>query len=265
MTREQANFRRVATLQHTPRIKHIGVLEQQTNPIYYTLLTLLPGADFVSAYPETTVAQQQQAGKEVARFLDSLHAFSDTLYDIGLYVPMLPEFAGTWRSGHQQYWELLQQGTTALQLHPESHRIFKAAFQFLSASTDSLDYQRGPVVLHNDFHPQNFLLHQGSFSGVIDWECSQRGEADFELCHLIHWCIYPPQPDIDFRPFLRALIQAAPKCIQVPELATRLTVYQVEHEIQQMIWHGCTAESIRVPRLLRWLEGAVAELLQEVG
>ncbi len=265
MAGEQERFRRVAALQRVPRIKHVGVLEREAGAVYYTLLTLLPGDDFVNVYFETTVAQQKQLGKAVAAFLDNLHTNHGTHYDIGLYVPAIPEFCGTWRVGHQRYWGLLQQGAVALQLQPDSRRIFAEAFRFLSASVDVLDYQKGPTVLHNDFHPKNILLHQGCFSGVIDWECSQYGEADFDLCHLIHWCVYPPHPAIDFRTFLRAVFQAAPHCTQVPELSKRLTLYQLEHEMQQIIWQGSPAEAERVPRIVRWLEGGAEDLLREVS
>lgn len=264
MGREQERFRRIAAMARVPQIKHVGVLESTAGPIYYTLLTLLPGDDFVNGYGGTTVAQQQQLGQAVAAFLDSLHTYRGTHYDIGLYVPALAEFAGTWRVGHQHYWERLEQGAAALQLQPDSQRIVAEAFQFLRASIGVLTYQTGPTLLHNDFHPKNILLHQGCFSGVIDWECSQYGEVDFELCHLLHWCAYPPHPNIDFRAFLRAVFQATPRCTQVPALAERLTLYQVEHEIQQIIWHGARAEAERVPRLVRWLAGGVEELLRDV-
>lgn len=119
-------------------------------------------------------------------------------------------------------------------------------------------------MLHNDFHPRNILLDRGRFSGVIDWECSQFGEADFDLCHVIHWCSYPPKPDIDFGPFLGTLFQSAPVCAQVPDLARRLTIYQVEHEIQQIIWHDRRAEAERVPRITRWIDGGVEDLLGQI-
>jgi aminoglycoside phosphotransferase (APT) family kinase protein len=265
MRREQERIHRIAALEMVPQIKSVGVLVDEAGPVYYTLLTLLPGDDFGNVYFETTVAQQEQLGKAVAAFLDSLHTYHGTCYDIGLYVPALPEFPGTWRAGHQRYWELLQGGADVLQLQPGGRLIFEEAFQFLSASASALDHQTGPALLHNDFHPKNILLHQGCFSGVIDWECSQYGEADFELCHLIHWCLYPSHPGIDFRAFLRALLHFAPRCVQVPEIATRLAIYQVEHEIQQIIWQGSQAEAARVPRMVRWMEGAVEELLREVG
>jgi len=221
MAGEQERFRRVTDLQFVPRIEHIGVLEREPGQLHYTLLTLLPGDDFVNVYSATTLAQQKQLGKDIALFLDNLHTITGSYYDIGLYVPAIPNFTGTWRVGHQKYWEQLKQGIEALHLKPDGIKVFESAFRFLDASVEALDFQTGPKLLHNDFHPKNILLNQGRFSGVIDWECSQFGEADFELCHFIHWCLYPPQANIDFKPFLRAVFQSSPKCTRVPDLAKR--------------------------------------------
>jgi len=265
MTPEQEKFRRVATLNFVPKMIHTGTLEREAGSTYYTLLTLLPGDDFVNVYQETTEAQQKQLGKNIAEFLDELQQFNGTLYDIGLYVAALPHFSGTWREGHQNYWELLRQASEKLCLKPDSVKVFERAFRFLQASVAALDFQTGPKLLHNDFHPKNILLSNGEFSGVIDWECSQFGEADFELCHLIHWCLYPPQPDMDFRTFLRAFFAASPTCARVPNLAQRLSIYQIEHEIQQIIWNASAAESWRLPRLVNWLDGGVDELLGEMA
>ena len=265
MSLEQQNFRRVAALDFVPQLLHAGEIESDTGRLYYTLLTLLPGDDFVNAYAQTTLAQQARLGQAVAEFLDNLQQFTATDYDIGLYIPIIPHFSGSWREGHQRYWEILEQEAAELRLKPDSLQVFARAFKFLRASADALDFEAGPKLLHNDLHPKNLLLYQGAFSGVIDWECSQFGEADFELCHLIHWCVYPPRADIDFRPFLRAVFQAKPKCTQVPHLAQRLTIYQIEHEIQQIIWHGYDAASLRMPRLEHWLTGGVDDLLREIA
>jgi len=264
MTSEQEKFKRVAALNFVPKVLHAGVLENDTRPLFYTFLTLLPGDDFVSGYPQTTSAQQKRLGQDVAYFFDNLGEITGTRYDIGLYIPVIPHFSGTWRAGHQRYWEILEQGSAELHLKSESIQVFTSAFRFLRASIAALDFQAGPKLLHNDFHPGNILLYQGQFSGVIDWECSQFGEADFELCHLIHWCVYPPKASIDYRPFLRALFDAAPRCTQVPNLAQRQTIYQIEHEIQQIIWQGSEAESWRVPRLMYWMAGGVEDLFREI-
>jgi aminoglycoside phosphotransferase (APT) family kinase protein len=265
MTLEQEKFRRIATFNFVPKIIHFGTLQRETGPIYYTLLTLLPGDDFVNVYPETTEAQQKQLGKDIARFLDNLQGISGTHYDIGLYLPILPHFSGNWRDGHQKYWEILKQESAKLPLRPDSIQVFERAFRFLHSASAVLDFQTGPKLLHNDFHPKNILIYQEKFSGVIDWECSQFGEADFELCHLIHWCLYPPKSNIDFRTFLSGLFDASPKCTQVPNLAKRLTIYQIEHEMQQIIWNASEAESWRVPRIIHWMDGCVDDLLREIA
>jgi len=264
MTPEQEKFRRVATLNFAPKIVHAGALKREAGPLYYTLLTLLPGDDFVNVYHETSEAQQKQLGADVAGFLDTLQECHGTAYDIGLYVPAIPQFAGTWREGHQQYWEILKRESEKLPLKPDSIRVFASAYRYLQASSAVLDFQTGPKLLHNDFHPKNILLHQGKFSGVIDWECSQFGEADFEVCHFIHWCLYPPAPTIDFRTFLRAFFAAAPRCAQAPHLAQRLTLYQIEHEMQQIVWQAREVESWRVPRLVRWMDRGVDDLFREI-
>lgn len=264
MSREQEKFRQIAALNFVPKILGIGELENDTGSIFYTILSMLPGDDFVNVFPETALAQQTQLGQDVAEFLDSLQEITGTHYDIGLYIPIMPHFSGTWRDGHQKYWETLEQRSVELNLEPESIQVFANAFHFLRSAMIVLDFQAGPKLLHNDLHPKNIILHQGQFSGVIDWECSQFGEADFELCHLIHWCVYPPKPSIDYQPFLRALFHAAPKCTQVPNLAQRLTIYQIEHEIQQIIWQGSEAASWRVPRLMHWMAGGVDDLFREI-
>ena len=142
-------------------------------------------------------------------FLDNLQKITGTSYDIGLYVPALPSFSGTWREGHQAYWEILKQGSEQLPLQPESIRVFEKAFHHLLAASSVLDFQSGPKLLHNDLHPKNTLLDQGKFSGVIDWECSQFGEADFELCHFIHWCVYPPEPGHRFSSISAGVIRSS--------------------------------------------------------
>lgn len=264
MTREQENFGRVAALNFVPKILDVGELQSDAGSIYYTILTLLPGDDFVDIYKGTTLEQQQQLSQDVAVFLDRLQGINGTHYDIGLYIPIIPRFSGTWKAGHQRYWEILERESTGLHLQPGNARVFENAFRFLQSNSAVLDYQTGAKLLHNDFHPRNILLDQGKFSGVIDWECSQFGEADFELCHLIHWCVYPPKASIDYRPFLRSFFQSAPKCTQIPNLAQRLTIYQIEHEIQQIIWNGSESASWRVARLEHWMTGGVDHLFKEI-
>jgi len=63
---------------------------------------------------------------------------------------------------------------------------------------------------------------------------------------------------------LRALFNAAPKCTQVPNLADWLAIYQIEHEIHQLIWQGSEAEPWRVSRLVYWMAGGEDVLSREI-
>ena len=59
--------------------------------------------------------------------------------------------------------------------------------------------------------------------------------------------------------------QGSPQYTRVPNLAQRLTIYQIEHDMQQIIWSAGAAESWRVPRLVRWMDGYVDDLFREIA
>lgn len=143
----------------------------------------------------------RELGKEVAAFMRRLHAVGGSAYEIGHYIPILPGFEGSWKSGHRKYWEYIGAKLEALGL--SDRPLIRDAFAFLESNSDSLDYQAGPTLLHHDLHPKNIIVEKGRFSGVIDGECSQFGEPDLELCHFIHCCLYPPSAGVDLVPFVR--------------------------------------------------------------
>jgi aminoglycoside phosphotransferase (APT) family kinase protein len=176
-------------------------------------------------------------------------------------VPVIAGYAGGWKDGHAEYRNFLWSSLDKLALAQESRKILSEAFAYLDAASGALAYEHGAVLLHNDFHPKNIIVSDGAFSGLIDWECSQYGEPDFELCHLVHWCRYPPEPGIDLKPLLRSLFQASPACARTPDLIDRLTIYQIEHEMAQLHWSRGSAERDRIPRLRAWLDREVDAVL----
>lgn len=255
MADERDKYRRVENLPRVPGISFEG--EYDCGEVYqYTALSMLPGVDLLTAVSSMTKDEQRKTGKAVAQFLDILHEIRGTSYDIGHYIPVIGNFAGTWREGHKRYWNILEES-----LGGKMHE----AFVFLRENSSALDYSAGPALLHNDFHPKNIIVDSGDLSGVIDWECSQYGEADFDLCHLIHWCLYPPVKGVDLRHFLGTVIESAPRCAMVPDLAKRLTIYQVEHELIQTMWKGEEGLSGREARLRHWMAGGVEKLFAEFG
>lgn len=260
MQKEQENFKRIEHLCNVPKIEFQGKFKSD-NDYYYTVLNMLPGIDFIDAISSMTIKQQNQLGVTVSIFLNNLHSIAGSQYDIGHYIPLIPEYSGNWKNGHIMYWDYLKENTGKLTLNENTTDIVKQAIQYLYSHVDDLVFQSGPVLLHNDFHPKNIVVDNGDFSGVIDWECSQFGECDFEMCHLIHWCLYPPKEGVNFKPFLSSLFSASPKCVSVPNISGRLTIYQIEHELIQLIWSGGKTEIDRTQKLTKWLEGSVDDLL----
>ena len=84
---------------------------------------------------------------------------------------------------------------------------------------------QGEFVMQIDFHPKNIIILEDRLAGIIDWECSQFGEADFELAHLVHWCIYPTIPDNNLSLYLKSIVKNLQSISGVPNIEKRLTIY----------------------------------------
>jgi aminoglycoside phosphotransferase (APT) family kinase protein len=253
-------LQQVVDLPGVPRACFVG--QTDTDSGYnYILCDKLAGSDHIEAIPAMTGNQNRQLGRTVASFLDRLHAIPGKHYDIGHYVPLIPQHTGSWKDGHRRYWAYMREAAEKLPGYKTHKAVFDRAFTYMEDTQDALSFQSGPVLLHNDLHPKNIIVDNGTFSGIIDWECSQYGEADFELCHFVHWWAYPPAAGIDLKDFVLALLEQAPRCAQVPRLNERLTIYQLEHEIMQIIWRGGTVLSERLPKIASWLDGRVEQLL----
>jgi aminoglycoside phosphotransferase (APT) family kinase protein len=265
MDGEISKIQRVKSLRHVPKIQFTGLFESADGPIHYVLLDLLPGSDFFDLCPGLDAESQVGLAGGVAGFLRQLHSLKSDAYDIGHYLPVFPAYGKSWREGHGEYRNWLFQQIAELTLDQGSRMALDKAFDYMEKQAGALDFQAGPCLLHNDFHPKNIIVQQGKFSGVIDWECSQYGEADFDLFHFFHWSLFLPVRGKDFRPFISALFQSSLPCVRTPGLERRLTIYQLEHEIIQLVWSKGKSQGQRIPQLRAWMDGAVSKLLEECG
>jgi thiamine kinase-like enzyme len=122
-------------------------------------------------------------------------------------------------------------------------------------------------LLHNDFHYKNIIIDKNSFSGVIDWECSQYGEADFDLQHLLHWSLFPPSNDLDMTQLFTTIFLAYMRRCRIPMIEKRITIYLLEHDFIQILWsQGKRADEL-LPRIKWWLsnlENFIQNLLNNV-
>jgi len=95
---------------------------------------------------------------------------------------------------------------------------------------------------------------------VTDWECSQFGEPDFELSRLFDWCVYPENYLVhnnNLGLLLKSIIENLPIISNIPHIEKRITIYQLEHELNQLIWNGKIQEVERINRIDVWLNGKV--------
>ena len=262
---EVEKLQRVADTIKTPKVHAAGTFEINDATYYYTLIDFVNGLELWDSLSMLSVEQKYQLGVEIAEFLTELHGIKGQAYDIGHYIPTIPSWTGSWQEGHQRYVEYLEKYLPLEQLEILSQAVVKKAFAFIKTNIDVLIYQSGAVMLHNDLHPKNVIIADGQLTGVIDWECSQFGEADFELTNLFQWQIYPPTTARhDLVALLQGVMKNLPSVAKIPHFATRMTIYQLEEELNQLIWHGKSAEVERAKRIQGWLDGKVDELLKRM-
>jgi len=253
---------RVKSITLVPKIYLSGSFTVSDDSYYFLLTDYVQGSDLYSVLP-LTEEQSVSIGYEIANFLVDLHSVKDSSYDIGHYVPTIPRYKGSWKQGHLEYIQTLKNSLVGMKIQPENIDTITSAFDYMYANINCLDYQTGGRLLHNDFHPKNIIIEKGRLAGVIDWECSQFGEADFELAHLFHWCVYPPKQDGRFDLLLKTIFEELMINLRVPNIEKRLTIYQLEHELNQIVWNGSKQEQERMRRINGWLNGQVEEILSK--
>ena len=102
-------------------------------------------------------------------------------------------------------------------------------------------------MAHGDLHLYNVLSSRRRITGIIDWEWSYGGgsEPDFDLEALVRWALFPRDlgdDDVDmgirddnFACVIPLLLAIRREQRAVPRLMERMTIYQIEHELHQMV------------------------------
>ena len=258
---EQTKQARVKSIQLAPNIHASGVLSISGREYHYVIIDYVQVLELWSAAQSLTNKEKYNIGKEIAQFLNELHSLTGDCYDIGHYIPTIPCYKKSWEEGHLEYAAVLQDGISKLDLKPSSKKAIANAFEYIHSNIHTLKNQTGARLLHNDFHPKNIIVHKGRLAGVIDWECSQYGEADFDLSHLIHWCAYPMDRENNLEIVLKSVVENLQIASIIPDIEQRFTIYQLEHEINQLVWRGARQEKERIPRINGWLNGKMGAYL----
>ncbi len=272
---ELAKFDRVRDLPGVPRALDSGSWKSGTRAgaatLYWVLVSLVPGEELFDTLDALDRDARERVALGMSGFLDRLHGIRGETYDIGHYVPVIGSFPGSWKAGHLAYRDWLLKELGGLSLDAPGRGIVARCGDWIDAHADCLEYEGGPCLLHNDFHPKNVIVREGAFSGVIDWECSQWGERDFELVHFVHWALAPvgtemkAGPELPLHRIAAALLAAQFRSSPVPRAAERLRTYLLEHDLFQIVLSKGARKDIYYPRLARWLDGESDRFLADWG
>lgn len=252
---EEIRLRRIKFLNNVSHIYFSGQLSLDHQEYHYVLIDFVDGEELFGVLSDLSNEQSIAIGESLAEFLIQLHSINDSLYDIGHYNPVIQRYQGTWQSGHEAYINYIENNLAKIQLKYRSRLVIKDALECIRKQIHVLAFQTGPVLLHNDFHPKNVIIKDCEFKGVIDWECSQFGERDFDLIHLINWSIYPQEGGKSFEVLLKSFLQTYLESHPILDIDKRLWIYQLEHEMVQIIWNykKPEQEDYRICRLEGWL------------
>lgn len=261
MRDEKLMIDRIKNLKHVPKLVHSSEELSTGNDAYYLILQYIEGVELFTKYNVLTDEETFKIGREIAEFLLGLHTIKGDKYDIGHYVPIIPDYDGSWKSGHKKYWESIYKELMNTSLSDSASKILALSNDYMSENISSLDFENGPSLLHNDFHYKNIMVNKGAFSGVIDWECSQYGEADFDLINLLQWGLFPPSGASDMRHLFETVFTHYIKKGSIPKIEKRLTIYALEHDWIQILW----SQGKRAEELLPRIEWQLKNLERYIG
>lgn len=263
MLDEQTKINRVRNLKHVPKIIHSSEQSSTNCDSYYLILQYIKGHELFEHYNDLKDQEIHNIGVEIAKFLHDLHRIKGEKYDIGHYIPIIPGYDKSWRSGHELYWGDIYNGLNNIQMSEDVRQVLEICDEYIKANLTCLEFENGPSLLHNDFHFKNIIINNNAFSGIIDWECSQFGEADFDLIHLVHWSLFPPSKDFDMKQMFETTFQFYIKRCSIPMIEKRLTIYLLEHDFIQILWsQGKRADEL-LPRIKWWIS-SLEEYIQNL-
>jgi len=258
---EQFKLERVKTLSQVNHIIKSGKFVWNEVDYEYIIMEYYIGCNLYEAIPDLSEEQSRSIGKDIGCFMEQLHSIKGKSYDIGHYIPTIANYQGTWKDGHIEYLKVLRADLDKIDFDDYARNTITSAINYINDRFHVLEYQSGPRLLHNDLHPKNIIVNNGRLEGVIDWECSQYGEMDFELVHLMQWCLFPPDEGRAFNVLFKSMLSNLDAYKSIPYIEDRLTIYQLEHELNQLVWQGNNVTAQRIPRINDWIDGLGNEFL----
>ncbi|WP_156291497.1 aminoglycoside phosphotransferase family protein [Oceanobacillus salinisoli] len=181
----------------------------------YMVVTYLPGKDAEEALPELTVAEQYNSGFIAGLELKKLHQ---------IHAPdNYPSWYSTKKKKSANYLEQFQQLDISKKL--------KDILTTYITEHEHLMKHRPNRFQHDDFHPSNILIHNRTFSGIIDFGRMDWGDPihDFQKLGFFSKPVSIP--------FTRGIIDGYHENEKIDESFWRLfTLYSAMHIVSALVW-----------------------------
>ena len=240
---------------------------------FFQIQTRVAGHNMSSIWAEASESLRRTWITDLATAMHQVHEKRVSAYRIGCYQSAIRNWPGSWISGHDRYMEVLLAAAYSRSPADWEHELMQRAERFYADHRETLTYESGARVGHGDLHLLNVLGTDAGMSGIIDWEWSYGGgvEPEYDLEALVRWALYPQDIGDDtiespliaemFNDLIPTFLEAYPGLKDVPELATRMTIYQIEHELHHIVMWEPSIPRRPLERLRLWVDERVLSAL----
>ncbi|MEJ7839926.1 MAG: aminoglycoside phosphotransferase family protein, partial [Thermomicrobiales bacterium] len=244
--REQAVLDELGSHGFVPRVIAIGRVPDREDT-FFQIQSRIPGDTVYSLWLTASEQTRVQWITELATAIQLVHRHRLPAYRVGYYQSALDVPFSRWIDGHDAYQQVLFDAAFARSPEAWERDLLLRAQRFCDDYRTALEYESGPGLGHGDLHPLNVLGTSEGMTGIIDWEWSLPGgvEPESDLDALVRWALYPVDFGDDmiesplnagmFACVIPTLLDTFTGLTSIPRLATRMTIYQIEHELHHII------------------------------
>lgn len=248
-----------------PKILAIGAMPGRDDA-HFQIQSRVPGDTLSSLWPNVSEDARIHWITELSQAVQAIQHHRLPAYRAGDYQSALTQEFPRWLDAHTACQQSLFDAAFARGPADWEDHLLTRARRFCDDHRSALEFESGPRLGHGDLHPMNVLGTPSGMTGIIDWEWSLPGgvEPEYDLNVLIRWALYPADfgDDTIDSPLtsemvscvIPTLLETFPELRSIPRLATRMTIYQIEHELHQIVSWPPAIPRQPLVRLSAWVD-----------
>lgn len=265
--REKRTLEQIQHVVGVPKVLGIGELGPRGG-WHYLLLSKIPGRDLFRLWFDATDELRHHYIDQLMSIVIQVHNTPTKHYRIGYYQTAIRDWDSTWIAGHDKYISWLLEQVRIMPLDTQLASLIADVEVFYWSNRLVLTSELGPCFAHGDLQLYNVIAENQHVTGIIDWEWAYGGgtEPDFDLAQFVRGAIYPADiadetladrvTSEDYEVLVPSLLAGYKKLTALSGLLTRMTIYQLEYELHQLMSRPRDIQPF-VRRLRGWLHQSV--------